>query len=149
MVQFEVTIKLPLHSYQTLKKIAALSGGDMGSAVSSLVKYWETNEATAPPPIEQPDSIHQLWRSPRGDMFPVGLELQADYLGKQYTAKVTTKGIEYNGQLFHSPSAAAIAVKQSAGKAGSAASTNGWSFWQMYDPKLKLWLPISSLKAKK
>jgi hypothetical protein len=89
------------------------------------------------------------WRSARGERFPVGAQLRAHYLHKEYSAKVTPRGIEFDGKVFDNPSSAAIAVKHSAGKTGDAASANGWGFWEMLDPQTNQWVSIDTLRAKK
>jgi len=149
MVKVDIAVSLSLQAYKTLKKIAALSEGDMGAAIDAVVKYWEMAEPSPIAPTAPDAPFQQLWRSPRGDMFPVGLKLRADYLHKHYIAEVTTKGIECDGKTYDSPSAAAIAVKNAAGKSGSGANTNGWTFWEMFDSNSQLWIPLLSLKAKK
>ena len=69
---------------------------------------------------------------------------------KTYSAKVTPEGIEYDGRTYNNPSAAAIAVKNSAGTKGESAATNGWDFWEIFSTQTRQWGPISSLrKAKK
>src|SRR5438552_4622106 len=151
MVTFEVKVSLPFKTHQALQKLAALTGSDMGGVIAKLVDYWQ--EATPQSPAETSPlgmpSLVQLWRSPRGEMFPIGLELRAVYMGKKYSAKVTSKGIEFNDQTYDSPSAAAIAVKEAAGKRGAGANTNGWEFWEMWESKSKQWLSIQALKDDK
>lgn len=78
----------------------------------------------------RPGPAAQFW-SAAGASFPLGLWLRASYLGREYYALVTPQGIEFNGRLYGSSSAAAIAVKQVAGKSGASAVTNGWYFWQL------------------
>jgi hypothetical protein len=142
-------------TYTSLKKLAALSNdpSDLGAVVSKLVDYWHNGtpaDAIAPasePKGSESKGFGQLWRSPRGDFFPIGLQLRALYLGKTYAAKVTVNGIEFAGKTYDSPSAAAIAVKEAAGKTGAAANTNGWEFWEMMEPATGQWASISALKA--
>ena len=148
-VTINVKIGVSPATYTSLKKLAAFSSDptDFGAVVTKLVDYWYDGAPAEPEPTPaEPKEFGQLWRSPRGDFFPIGLQLRAHYLGKTYSAKVTNSGIEFAGRTFDSPSAAAIAVKEAAGKSGSGANTNGWDFWEMLEPKTGQWGSIAALK---
>ena len=76
------------------------------------------------PPRQEPTHF----KTQRGFDLPIGLELFAEYRGKKLTAKVTARGIEYNGTAYEvSPSA--FQAKKDCGASDTTASTNGWKFW--------------------
>jgi hypothetical protein len=65
----------------------------------------------------------QVWTS-EGVDFPVGLKLQHRFRdGRLAEAKITRKGVEYNGQAYGGLSPAAAAA--------SGHQANGWQFWEM------------------
>jgi hypothetical protein len=142
-------------TYKSLKKLAALSDDptDLGAMVTKLVDYWHNGAPSESelPPAEPKEFVQllpgQAWRSPRGDLFLIGLQLRAQYLGNTYSAQVTINGIDFAGKTYDSPSAAAIAVKEATGKSGAGANTNGWDFWEMPDSKTGQWVSIATLKA--
>ena len=90
----------------------------------------------------------------RGTTIPFG-KLRATYhrrgSSKRYNfdAVVTENGIEFDGKVFDDPSSAAIHAKKIAGAEGSAASTNGWNFWDYFDENGKQWVPIDLFRLKK
>jgi hypothetical protein len=151
MVNYQINVNGP--TFFEIQKIAKLSGGSMGDVVANLLTFfndWQPGSATADEKTEgsaQP-GFHQLWRSARGEFLPVGLQLRALYLGKTYTATITASGIEFNGDKYDSPSSAAVAVKEAAGRSGTSASTNGWDFWTAFDPKTSQWKSLKGFKAK-
>lgn len=141
-------ISVQLDVFEKLQKLAVPLVDDVNTVIVRLIKHWESSPpkatsttagSSAPPP--------QVWRSARGERFPVGLELRCSYLGNTYTAKVTADGIEFDGKLYDNPSSAGIAVKHAAGTLGRAASTNGWDFWEMLDPQTKRWVSIDALRS--
>lgn len=82
-------------------------------------------------PVPVPEGP-KFFKTSRGFELPIGLELFADYAGKQLIAKVTAGGIEYKGKTLDvSPSA--FAAKKDCGASDTAASTNGWKFWMYKD----------------
>lgn len=72
--------------------------------------------------------------------FPLPIEVE--HKGQVYKAEMLDlKGkIEYAGQMFETPSAAAKAV------ATEWKAVNGWEFWTYLDPITKTWKKIKSLK---
>lgn len=152
-----IDVPIPKATYKSLQKLAALSNDptNLGSMVTKLVDYWHNGAQSEPesPSVESKEFVQflpgQAWRSPRGDLFLIGLQLRAQYLGKDYSAQVTIDGIDFAGKTYDSPSAAAIAVKKAAGKSGAGANTNGWDFWEMLDSKTDRWVSISALKVDK
>lgn len=146
------TVQIEVHQavFQKLQKLAVPLVDNTSSVIERLIEHWEkipapVSGATKPAPKKQ-----EFWISSRGEALPVGAELRARYLGKTYLAKVSSNGIEYDGKTYNNPSAAAIAVKNSAGTKGGSAATNGWDFWEICSSQTKQWGSISALrKAKK
>ncbi len=58
--------------------------------------------------------------------------------GKRYEAEVRDGGILFEGELYHSPSNAAVAA------AGN--NRNGWRFWEYYNPENRQWALLDSLR---
>ena len=85
--------------------------------------------------------------------MPLG-SLQATYKRRgssrtnRFEAKVTPRGIEFDGQVFDDPSPAGIRAKELAGAEGSAASTNGWEFWEYFDDQKGKWISIDVFRKK-
>jgi hypothetical protein len=166
-------IAVEFKTWSKINNIAKLTGVKPGVVVANLLKHWEvttSSEAKSEHPHEVPDAsdsgpggalpsaavadcgsvlsgVVKLWRSSRGEFLPVGLKLRAPYLGQQFTATVTSSGIEFEGTTYESPSKAGVAVKKSLGKSDSAASTNGWEFWEAYDSESQVWKPLSNWKS--
>src|SRR5512146_859481 len=107
--------------YERLQKAAVPLVDTPSSIIERLLDHWEVNspQNKQAAPISAPSV--QLWRSPRGDILPVGTQLKAHYLGKTYDAVIEPRGIRFNGELFDAPSAAAVAAKKLTGKTGHAA----------------------------
>jgi hypothetical protein len=72
----------------------------------------------------------------RGEQLPVGLKLRAVYQQREFHAEVTRAGIEFEGYVYRSPSAAARAAKRLAGVPERASHANGWLFWDYLDEAL-------------
>lgn len=77
------------------------------------------------------------WRQ-KGVEFPLGTEFRARYKGNTIPGRVTASGLMVDGKLYDSPSAAAVAVTQSA--------VNGWRFWECRRPGDASWRKIDSLR---
>ncbi|SRR6266540_123979 len=143
-----VQVPLKREVFERLKSLAEPLVDDASSVVERLIKHWES----APPAprtrtIVLPEPGPAVWRSARGEKFPVGTKLRARYLSHTFEATVTTSGIEFNGRPYDNPSSAGIAAKESVGTRGKAASTNGWDFWEMQDPNSKRWVSIDVLRS--
>ena len=68
---------------------------------------------------------------------PVGTTIKARYKGQEYEAVIRERNmIEFNGNLYGTPTAAATVVYE--GRA-----VNGWSFWRVFDENSKKWKPMS------
>jgi hypothetical protein len=133
--------------FERLKALAEPLVDDASSVIDRLIKHWE---AAAPSPrikaLAVPEQAPAVWRSARGERFPVGAQLRARYRGHEFQATVTNGGIEFSGSTYDNPSSAGIAAKESVGTPTKAASTNGWEFWEMLDPKTKNWVSIDTLR---
>lgn len=133
--------------FEKLKRLAEPLVDDTSTVIDRLVRHWETN----PPKNvrESAPEAAELWRSSRGDVLPVGAPLQGRYKGKTFAAVVARNGIRFEGKVFPTLSAAAVAAKGLAGTKGDAASTNGRDFWTLRDPNGDHWVPISTLRPHK
>lgn len=145
------TVQVQLHRevFERLKLIAEPLVDDTNSVVERLLKHWES----APPgprtrTIVLPEPGPVVWRSARGEKFPIDTKLRARYLGHTFEAMVTSNGIKFKDHTYDNPSSAGIAAKESVGTQGNAASTNGWDFWEMQDPESKQWVSINVLRSK-
>ena len=66
--------------------------------------------------------------------LPEGLKIFGDYKSLRFTAEVIQDGkIRFDGEVFSSPSLAAITAIQSTGS--SRETENGWRWWKFIDPK--------------
>ncbi len=99
-------------------------------------------------------SANQAYITSRGVRLPLG-RLQATYRRRgdskthRFEAEVTPKGIKFDGQVFDDPSPAGIRAKELAGAKGTAASTNGWEFWEYFDETKRKWISIDVFRKKK
>ena len=134
---------------------------DASAVIERLIEHWESNppERDSSPTGNTPPVLPaghaslgtveqqvQIWRSSRGEAFPVGAPLRASYLGKNFEAKITPEGIEFGGEFYGNPSRAGIAAKYSIGTTGRAASTNGWDFWEILLPGTQRWVSVDVLR---
>jgi hypothetical protein len=70
------------------------------------------------------------------------MKLRADYKGKRYVAKLRKNGIiQYNGQLFTSPSFAGMAITKTV-------TLNGWRFWKFKNDEGE-WVWIEELRKRR
>ena len=76
-----------------------------------------------------------------GVYLPAGTKLRhiAKRSGERFDAVVEDGGIEYSGEIYLSPSKAAVAA------AGSA--RNGWIFWEFLDPMTGRWKLLDALRG--
>ena len=77
----------------------------------------------------------------KGVHFPNGTEFRATYKGCVYQAQVKDRALHLNGQVFNSPSAAAISI--------TGTSVNGWIFWECCFPGQASWRSLKSIKDSK
>ena len=135
-----------------LKRLAVLAGSE-SNAVERLIEFWNANqsssEAKQPPPRnEVAKQTASMWRSSTGDELPIGAQLAATYKRRTFSAVVERQGIRFGKTLYQSPSAAGRAVKHSVGVKGSAAQTDGRTFWSVRDPSTGRLVSISELKPR-
>lgn len=83
------------------------------------------------------DSVGAPWGW-KGVTFPHGSEFRAEYNGRIYHAKVDNGALVYEGKLYKSPSAAAMAITGN--------SVNGWIFWECKMPGKNGWVLIEKLR---
>lgn len=142
-------IDVPISSkvFARLQRLAVPLVDDTNSVIEKLIDHWEASPPRAnAAPLAIEKSTAEVWRSPRGDVLPVGAPLQAEYLGIVFRAMVEKNGIRFAGKLYKNPSAAGVAAKGQLGREGRAASTNGRDFWKIQDPVSEQWLPITALR---
>lgn len=143
----QVTVTISKRAFERLQSLAAPLVDTPSTVVERLLDHWEAHS-----PEKQPHSVGNsavapaAWRSSRGDVLPVGTELQGSYKGKTFTARVERAGIQFNGKLFSDLSPAANAAKNLEGTKGKAANTNGRTFWKFQDPTTGQWVPVSVLR---
>lgn len=144
----QVTVAISKLVFERLQKLAAPLVDTTDTVIERLLDYWDTRptNSSTPPANSNSTATHTLWKSSRGDVLPVGIELRGAYLGKTFTAQVERAGIRFHGKLYDNLSPAAIAAKNLAGTKGKAANTNGREFWRFQDPTSGQWVPVSVLR---
>lgn len=145
----QIPVPVSRSIFERLQKLAVPLVDSPSTVIERLLHHWEAN----PPKAEKsrPSSGNeptQFWQSPRGDVLPVGIELQGAYLGRTFHATVDRNGIKFGGKVYDNPSAAGVAAKNQAGTKGDAASTNGRDFWRLRDPETGRWVPISAINSR-
>ena len=83
----------------------------------------------------------------RGERLKVGTRLRATFRRQEVEATVTAAGIEFNGELYPSPSAAARAVKEQRGVRTTASHANGWWFWSYFDESQGCFKPLNLIRT--
>jgi hypothetical protein len=146
-----VQVSLSKDVFVKLQEIAEPLIDDINSVIERLINnHLESLSLSSKIRIESSSSNNsEFWRSNRGEQFKVGTKLSANYKGKSYNATIQIDGINFEGNLYDSPSAAGVAVKKSAGITGSALSTDGWSFWNMLEPDSNQWVSINTVRYEK
>ena len=143
-------IQTPLRQevFEKLQRLAEPLVGDASAVVECLLRH---REATHSEDSRQegvfPERAVEVWRMGGRVAIPAGTKLRARYRKREFMATVTPEGIEFDGAIYDTPSAAGIAVKEFAGTHGQAARTNGWTFWEMQEAKSGSWVPINSLRS--
>jgi hypothetical protein len=145
-----VQVILNLETFEKLKQIAEPLVDDTNSVIDRLIEHWKSDP---PHPRKRtillPEPSPPMWRSSRGEKFLIGTQLKASYRGHNFSAKITSSGIEFNQKNYTNPSSAGIAAKKSIGVDDSAANTNGWSFWEMQEPGSNQWVSINTVRYEK
>lgn len=70
--------------------------------------------------------------------FPSGTEFRARHKHITYFGKVEDGALVVNGQSYSSPSAAAVAITNTA--------VNGWRFWECKFPDDSEWVSLAALR---
>jgi len=74
-------------------------------------------------------------RSNNKSILPVGLKIFKEYKNIRLEAEIIENNkIKFNGNIYNSPSSAAVAAIQSTGSKRS--TEDGWRFWKYKDPKI-------------
>jgi hypothetical protein len=145
----QIPVPVSRSIFERLQKLAIPLIDNPSAVIERLLDHWEANPPRSTKSRAAGDSEPaQFWHSPRGDVLPVGIELQGTYLGKNFRATVDRNGIKFGGKVYENPSAAAVAAKNQAGTKGDAASTNGRDFWKLRDPETGRWVPISTVNSR-
>lgn len=145
-------IQVPLKRdvFERLKGLAEPLVDDASSVIDRLIKHWESvPHGSNTRVIAIPEQSPKIWKSARGESFPVGTKLRSKYLSHSFEATITSSGIEFNGRTYDNPSSAGIAAKESVGTHKISANTNGWTFWEMQDPETFRWTSIDVLRSRK
>ena len=142
----EVQVRVRRDVFEKLKSLAEPLVDDTSAVIARLIRHWETSPPRQTSPTEQRQPS-ELWRSPRGDVLPVGTHLEGKYKGKTYAAMVAKNGIRFDGKVFQTLSAAAIAAKGLAGTKGEAANTNGRDFWGLRDSASGQLVSVSAMRV--
>lgn len=138
----KVSIEIDSRLFHRLQSVAEPLIDDTDSVIEKLLNHWETS-----PPAAHGKG-NGIWMTPRGEKFPVGTKLRAEYDGEKFEASVMKTGIFFIGETFTSPSAAAIHAKRMQGLTGTSANTNGWKFWEYWDEDVQAWLSIDRFRRK-
>ena len=149
------TVSVPVSRaiFERLQKLAIPLVDDASAVIERLIDHWESSppvsggSSGSTPPVANGPDVH-VWRSSRGEVFPVGAQLRASYRGNEFRATITAEGIEFGGKIYDNPSSAGIAAKNSVGVTGDAAATNGWKFWEIQGPGGRHWAPIDELRSR-
>lgn len=155
-----VSIQIPAELFARLQQLAVPLVDDVPSLLRKLADHWEAKpggnssaRATGTPSVTStatrtPSPAPDVWKSGRGDVLRVGAELKGECLGKAFSATVEANGLRFEGGLYESLSAAAVAAKELLGRTGRAASMNGRTFWKIRDPKSGRWIAVAALRPK-
>lgn len=73
-----------------------------------------------------------------GVSLPTGTQLRTNYKRTERLGIVRAEGLEVEGQLYPSLSAAAIGIVGQ--------NTNGWTFWKYHDALSRSWKPMMALR---
>jgi hypothetical protein len=124
-----VSVRVRTDVFQKLQNLAVPLVDNVDTVLERLISQWESScRETSPAPAAGSASTPAtplVWRSARGELFPIGAELRGRYRGRTYTASDSAAGIEFNGNVYDNPSSAAIAVKHAAGTTGALPQQTG------------------------
>jgi hypothetical protein len=115
-------------TFQALRLAAGLTDRTEGEVVARIVRDWGAKAAIA---AARPGSVSKY-------STPVAYGIYAEYRGARVEAvldpvreTVKIASAPLAGELFASPSAAAIAVVERLNPGRRYANTNGWRFWRL------------------
>ena len=143
--------------FERLQALAKPFVDTPSSVIRRLLDEYKDNEKqldTDDANVAKQVSVNQVYITSRGVRLHLG-RLQATYRRRgdskthRFEAEVTPKGIKFDGQIFDDPSPAGIRAKKLAGAEGTAASTNGWEFWEYFDEQKRKWISIDVFRKKK
>lgn len=143
-----ISVHISSSVFARLQQLAVPLVDDTNSVIARLIDHWEANLPNSKHVVAQASTTaarSAVWCSPRGDTLPVGATLQGEYLGNTFHATVEKSGINFDGVIYDSPSAAGVAAKGKLGRKGRAASTDGRKFWKIQDPSSGRWISIATL----
>lgn len=146
-----VSIELDRDVFEALQRLAKPFVDTPSSVIKRLIEQASRPDEEGARPEAQ--TSEKGFASFRGATIPYG-NLRATYKPRggnkafKFDAKVTSEGIEFDGEVFDNPSSAGIHAKKLAGAEGSAASTNGWEFWEYYDSETNSWVLIDTFRKR-
>ena len=130
-----MTITLEDDVVRALQERAQPLLDDWSSVIRRLLKTSPPERAGETRPMGEDDRPPRARLRSDGEAWPAGLILRAKYRGRRFTAETTADGIQWSGKTYSSPSAAARAMKESAGASARTSHTNGWNFFEYEDPR--------------
>ncbi len=140
MPSSQVPLSIDADLFAELQGMAEPLVDDVSSVIRRLLLATE--------PSRVPGRVERTWfRTSRGDLLEVGLQLRAVFQGRAFDAVITEGGIEFDGRTYDTPSAAARAVKLSLGLPLQAAQSNGWEFWDYLQRSLGAWARLATLRG--
>ena len=155
-----VQIEVSENVFRRLQALAKPFVDSPNTVITQLLDFREAAEKINPSKSTEPTSKSEpalpsavrFFVTSRGEKIPLG-KLRAVYglRGQpkhEFSAEVTSQGIKFLGQLYDNPSPAGIAAKESVGAQGNAASTNGWEFWEYFNPASGKWISIDTFRGK-
>jgi hypothetical protein len=160
----KISVELDKDVFERLQRHAVPLQDDASSVVRRILDRLEQEDAFVLPasvetrtPVEGPPApdtasheARSYFRTSRGVKIPFG-KLRASYKphGKtrsSFEAQVTTRGIEFAGEIYDDPSPAGVRAKELAGVKGQATATNGWRFWEYLDERANAWVSVSTFR---
>ncbi len=123
-----------------IRRLSTLFDATEDALLRRLLKMPETRDALIPrKEVPKPQGSNGLLTR-EGLTLPAGTKLRRTYKGREYRARVDSGGIVVEGlnSKFTSPSLAAVAITRY--------PVNGWRFWEYFDEKRQMWLPLDNLR---
>jgi hypothetical protein len=129
--------------FDVYKLIEAERRGFNDSPLAALRRLLKLGEATRAPSQEQPSG--RPWVH-KGLSLPHGTALRMEYNRHIHEGQVVDGRWLVEGQLYDSPSAAAVGVART--KNGVQTTLNGWHYWQVQQPGSNRWVQLKYLSDK-